>query len=76
MTEFEYGPVDLHLVGFEGDRPDPGTLEAIGELIEGRAAVGEAPRVEVRRVGGIVLQSERIPAPVVNAAPAEAEEEE
>ena len=35
MAEFEYGPVDLYLVGFEGDRPDPGTLDAIGELIEG-----------------------------------------
>ena len=35
MADFEYGPVDLYLVGFEGDRPSPGVLEAIGELIEG-----------------------------------------
>jgi hypothetical protein len=35
MADFEYGPVDLYLVGFEGDRPGPGVLEAIGELIEG-----------------------------------------
>lgn len=35
MADFEYGPVELYLVGFEGDRPDAGTLEAIGELIEG-----------------------------------------
>ena len=35
MAEFEYGPVELYLVGFEGDRPDDATLEAIGELVEG-----------------------------------------
>ena len=35
MAEFEYGPVDLYLVGFEGDRPDEGTLEAIRELVAG-----------------------------------------
>lgn len=33
MTDFRYGPVELHLVSFEGDRPDPQTLEALGELI-------------------------------------------
>lgn len=35
MTEFRHGPVELVLVGFEGDRPDPRTIEAIVELIEG-----------------------------------------
>jgi len=35
MAEFEYGPIDLYLVGFEGDRPDSGTLEAIKDLIGG-----------------------------------------
>ena len=35
MAEFEYGPVELYLVGFEGDRPDDGTLDAIRELVEG-----------------------------------------
>jgi hypothetical protein len=35
MAEFEYGPVDLYLVGFEGERPDRGTLEALAELVEG-----------------------------------------
>jgi hypothetical protein len=35
MTEFRYGPVELYLVGFEGERPDPGTVAAIAELIEG-----------------------------------------
>jgi hypothetical protein len=142
MTEFEYGPVDLYLVGFEGDRPGPGVLEAIAELIEGgeirlldlliisRSNDGEVSVVEFDDVsdeygfgtveleavglvadddalelaqgippgmsgallavellwakrlasrfaesGGMVLQTERIPAPVVNAALAEAEEE-
>jgi uncharacterized membrane protein len=142
MTEFEYGPVDLYLVVFEGDRPSPGTLEAIAELIEGgeirlldllvisrhedgavfvtewedvseeygfgtvelettglvadedakELAEGIPPgtsgallAVELlwaKRLasrfaesGGVVLQTERIPAPVVNAALAEAEVE-
>lgn len=35
MTDFRYGPVELHLVGFEGERPDPRTLEALAELLEG-----------------------------------------
>jgi len=35
MTNFRYGPVELHLVGFEGDRPDPRTLAALGELLGG-----------------------------------------
>lgn len=34
MTEFEYGPVELHLIGFEGDRPDPAVVEAIVDLIQ------------------------------------------
>ncbi|WP_375386443.1 DUF6325 family protein [uncultured Microbacterium sp.] len=37
MAEFEYGPVELHLVGFEGDRPAPGVIAAIVELIEAGA---------------------------------------
>lgn len=36
MSEFRYGPVELYLVGIEGERPDPATIEAIVELIEGR----------------------------------------
>jgi len=35
MTEFRYGPVELHLVGFEGERPDPGVIQALSELLEG-----------------------------------------
>ncbi|GAA1827808.1 DUF6325 family protein [Agromyces salentinus] len=34
MADFEYGPVDLYLIGFEGDRPDGRTLEAIADLVE------------------------------------------
>ena len=142
MADFEYGPVELYLVGFEGDRPDDGTLEAIAELIEGgeirlidllvisRAEDGTVSftdwedvseeygfgTVELEVVGlvadedvqelaqglppgtsgallaiellwakrlaskfaasgGVVLQTERIPAPVVNAVLAEAEGE-
>lgn len=35
MAEFEYGPVELYLVGFEGDRLDAGTVEALEELVDG-----------------------------------------
>lgn len=142
MAEFEYGPVELYLVGFEGDRMDEGTLDAIRELVEGGeirlidllvisreddgsvlitdydeisdvygfedielAAVGLVAEEDAQEFaqgippgtsgallaiellwaknlaskfaasGGIVLQTERIPAPVVNAVLAEAEEE-
>lgn len=34
MTNFRYGPVELHLVGFEGERPDPRTLAALNELLD------------------------------------------
>lgn len=35
MAEFEYGPIDLLLIGFEGDRLDAGTVQALEELVEG-----------------------------------------
>ena len=142
MADFEYGPVELYLVGFEGDHPDEGTLEAIRDLVEGGtirlidflvisreedgsvlitdfeevsdeygfgdvelAAIGLVAEEDAQELaagiapgtsgallaiellwakdlasrfaasGGIVLQTERIPAPVVNAVLAEAEEE-
>ena len=142
MADFEYGPVELYLVGFEGDRPDDRTLAAISELIEGgeirlidllvisRAedgavsftdwedvseefgfgdvaleVVGLVADEDVQELaqgippgmsgallaiellwakrlaskfaasGGVVLRTERIPAPVVNAVLAEAEGE-
>ncbi|WP_194421987.1 DUF6325 family protein [Microbacterium abyssi] len=34
MTNFRYGPVELHLVGFEGERPDPRTLAALTDLLD------------------------------------------
>lgn len=33
MTEFRYGPVELYLVGFEGERPDPGVTAALVDLV-------------------------------------------
>lgn len=35
MTDFEYGPVEFYLVGFEGSEPDPGTFRALRELVDG-----------------------------------------
>jgi hypothetical protein len=142
MTEFEYGPVELYLVGFEGDHLDEGTMDAIQELVEGGeirlidllvisreedgsvlitefdevrdeygfgdvelAAIGLVADEDAQEFaaaippgtsgallaiellwaknlaskfaasGGVVLQTERIPATVVNAALAEAEVE-
>lgn len=34
MVDFRYGPVEFFLVGFEGDRPDPGVIGALADLIE------------------------------------------
>lgn len=34
VATFEYGPVEINLVGFEGDRPDPQVISALLELIE------------------------------------------
>lgn len=34
MADFEYGPVEILVVGFEGERPDPATLDAIADLVE------------------------------------------
>jgi len=34
MTEFTFGPVELYLVGFEGERPSPGVMSALLDLIE------------------------------------------
>jgi len=33
MTEFTFGPVELYLVGFEGERPSPGVMEALLDLV-------------------------------------------
>lgn len=34
MVAFAYGPVELYLVGLEGERPAPGLVEALGEVLE------------------------------------------
>lgn len=34
MSDFEYGPVELFLIGFDGDRPGPAVLDAILELVQ------------------------------------------
>lgn len=34
MPEFRYGPIEFYLVGFEGEQPDQGTLDALSELLE------------------------------------------
>jgi uncharacterized membrane protein len=35
MAEFRYGPVELYLVGFEGERPDPAVVQALVDLLDG-----------------------------------------
>ncbi|GAA3921800.1 DUF6325 family protein [Microbacterium invictum] len=132
MADFRYGPVELYLVGFEGDRPAPevmdaltaqldsGTVRLLDFVIVARSADGEVTVTEIDEdeygfgdvelgavgiageddidelaeliepgasaalialelvfarelasklaaSGGVVLSSERIPAPVVNA---------
>lgn len=34
MADFRYGPVELYLVGFEGEAPDPGVISALSDLVE------------------------------------------
>ncbi|GAA4375643.1 DUF6325 family protein [Paeniglutamicibacter cryotolerans] len=34
MAQFTFGPVELYLVGLEGDRPSAGVLEALGNLLD------------------------------------------
>ncbi|NYE18359.1 DUF6325 family protein [Microbacterium immunditiarum] len=34
MAEFRYGPVELFVIGFEGERPDPSVLSALFDLVE------------------------------------------
>lgn len=141
MAEFEFGPVELYLVGFEGERPSPGVMGALLDLVgqgivrlldfvivakseDGEITVTEieaeaeayglvdveilaagiagdediedfaelippgssaalvalelvyarALAEQVAASGGVVLRSERIPAPVVNAVLEAAEE--
>lgn len=34
MSEFEYGPVELYLIGFDGDRPGTAVIGAIIDLVQ------------------------------------------
>lgn len=36
MVEFEYGPVELYLIGFPGERPGPEIVNAILTLVESK----------------------------------------
>ena len=33
MTTFDYGPIEFYAIGFEGERPGPGVLQAIDDLV-------------------------------------------
>ena len=62
MADFEYGPVEMLLIGFEGERPGPSVVEAIADLIEGglvrlldltfvsRSELGEVSTIEIEDV--------------------------
>ncbi|MBN9184946.1 MAG: hypothetical protein J0I97_05695, partial [Microbacterium sp.] len=34
MVDFRYGPVEFYLVGLEGDRPEPGVVAALVNLLD------------------------------------------
>ena len=34
MTTFDYGPIEFYAVAFDGDKPGPGVLQAIDDLVE------------------------------------------
>lgn len=63
MAQFEFGPVDISVVSFAGDRPDDATIAAIEELIDSgeiavldllfvsRAANGDLTVTEFEDVG-------------------------
>lgn len=34
MVDFRYGPVDLFLIGFEGERPDPSVMASLVDLLD------------------------------------------
>ena len=33
MTTFDYGPIEFYAIGFDGDKPGPGILQAIDDLV-------------------------------------------
>lgn len=43
MSDLEYGPVEFVLVGFQGEAPDPGVVDAVRELVhEGAVRIIDA----------------------------------
>lgn len=34
MTTFDYGPIEFYAIGFDGDRPGTGLLDAIDQLVQ------------------------------------------
>ena len=55
MDHFEYGPVELFLIGFTGDRPGPEVVDAILDLVRSRTVnvldllfAGRSPDGELR----------------------------
>jgi Family of unknown function (DUF6325) len=55
MDHFEYGPVELFLIGFTGDRPGPEVVDAILDLVRARTVnvldllfAGRSPDGELR----------------------------
>lgn len=43
MSELEYGPVEFVLIGFQGDAPDAGVVDAVHELVaEGAVRIIDA----------------------------------
>ena len=49
MTTFDYGPIEFYAIAFDGDKPGPGVLQAIDDLVEaGTVNVLEIGRASCR----------------------------
>jgi hypothetical protein len=54
MTEYTYGPIEILLVGFDGNQPGPALRDAIADLVvEGSIRLLDLLLVSVDEVGGI-----------------------
>lgn len=74
-AEFEFGPIQLLIVEFEGDRPDPAALAALRDLGDGDAVRLVDIVVAVRLVDGElrVHELEDMPVDLANAVDLAAE---
>ena len=64
MTTFDYGPIEFYAIAFDGDKPGPGVLQAIDDLVASgtvnvldlvyatRSPEGELTVVELSTLGG------------------------